>query len=337
MEKNGYQFEQFKSFLLDNNVPENEIPSFLKAVNGFIQFLEEKNETIGSFSYGKLIEYADQLASKDRVEARNLILGLWRYFPFIGMHKHIEELLDIAESAPAMNTLYDRIAEWHGEAVREEIFKDIEIPPLGAHPEKKPQVTKLVMKRLEGKLGKEKTKELLRPCLHGGPPVGTDKEKLHELKDLDKFLKIKNQEFVNEAEQHRNDGTAMFAQLVDNKVLDYVKTVPTMGAGVRDDNKIIVTKIPYQIKKFLNADTNHMKRYYWCYCPWVRGAIKDGTEREISPNFCYCSGGYFKLYWDEMFDQPINVEPLQTALWGDMVCKFAIEIPNQIMKEYVRE
>ncbi|MFX0152757.1 MAG: hypothetical protein ACFFAJ_18395, partial [Candidatus Hodarchaeota archaeon] len=266
-----------------------------------------------------------------------LIIGLWRYFPFIGMHNHMEELIDIAESGSAMKTLYDRIAEWHGEGVRDEIFKGIEIPPLGAHPEKKPQITKSVMKRLEEKLGKEKTIELLRPCLHGGPPVGTDKEKLHELKDLDKFLKIKREQFVKEVEKHRNDGTAMFAQLVDDEVLEYVKTVPTMGAGVRNDNRIIISKIPYQIKKFLNADTNPMKRYYWCYCPWVRGAIKDGTEKEISPNFCYCSGGYFKLYWDEMFDQSITVEPLKAALWGDMVCQFAIEIPNEIMNKYVHE
>ncbi|MFX0183813.1 MAG: hypothetical protein ACFE95_12085, partial [Candidatus Hodarchaeota archaeon] len=305
MEKNDYQIKQFKSFLLENNVPENEIPSLLEAVNGFIQFLEEKNETINSFAYGKLIEFADQLASKDTLAARQLIIGLWRYFPFIGMYNRMEELIDIAESASAMNTLYDRIAEWHGEVVRDEIFKEIEIPPLGAHPEKKPQATKSIMKRLEEKLGEEKVKELLRPCLHGGPPVGTDKEKLNELKDLDKFLKFKNQKFINDVEQHKSKGTAMFAQLVDDEVLDYVKTIPTMGAGVRNDNKIIITKIPYQIKKFLNADTNHMKRYYWCYCPWVRGAIKDGTEKEISPNFCYCSGGYFKLYWDEMFNQPI--------------------------------
>ncbi len=337
MEEENYKLEEFKSFLLANNVQEEKVPRFLNAIKNFIQFLEKKNETISSFSYGELIDYADILASKDKEEARDLIVGLWRYFPFIEKHHHIEELLDIAESSSAMETLYDRIAEWHGEAARNEIFKDIEIPPLGAHPEKKPQVTKLVMNRLEEKLGTEKTKELLRPCLHGGQPVGTDKEKLRELKDLDKFLKIKNQEFVNEVEQHRNDGTAMFAQLVDDEVLDYVKTIPTMGAGVRNDNEIIITKVPYQIKRFLTADSDHMKRYYWCYCPWVRGAIKDGTEREISPNFCYCSGGYFKLYWDEMFDQPINVEPLQTALWGDMVCKFAIEIPNKIMKEYVRE
>ncbi len=57
MEINGYQFKQFKSFLLEKNVPENEIFSLVEAVNGFIQVLEEKNETINSFSYGDLIEY----------------------------------------------------------------------------------------------------------------------------------------------------------------------------------------------------------------------------------------------------------------------------------------
>lgn len=336
MKQNSKNLEEFKYFLLENNVQETEIPSLLEAIIGFIQFLERINETVFDFTYGKLIEYADQLALKDRNAARHLIIGLWRYFPFIGKHNHIEELLDIAESSSAMDTLYQRVAEWHGKALRDEIFKGIEIPPLGSHPEKKPQVTKVVIKRLEEKLGKEKTIELLRPCLHDGPPVGAEKEEFEKLKDLDEFLKRRYQKFIEQVEQHRDDGTAMFAQLVNDKVVEYVKTIPTMGTGVRDKNKIIVTKIPYQISRFLNADTESMKRYYLCYCPWVRGAIKDGTEKEVSPNFCYCSGGFFKLYWDKMFDQPINVEPLETALWGDMACKFAIEIPTEIMNEYVR-
>ncbi len=337
MKKNSYKLEKFKLFLLDKNEETNKISYYLEAIKGFIQYLEDNNETIYFFSYGKLIDYADKLASKDKEAAKYLIFGLLRYFPYIGRHNHVEELIDIAESFSALNTLYDRIAEWHGEKIRDEIFKDLEIPPLGADPEKKPQITKIVTKRLEEILGEEKTKEIFRPCLHDGPPIGTDKEKFIELKDLDEFLKNKYKNFVKEVEKHRNDGTAMFAQLVDDEVFDYVKSIHTMGAGLRSDNKIIVTKIPYQIKKFLNADTENMKRYYLCYCPWVRGAIKDGTEKEISLNFCYCSGGYFKLYWDKLFGQSIKVEPLETALWGDMVCKFAIELPKEIMAEHVQK
>lgn len=337
MKGNGYKLEEFKSYLLKDNKQEKDVLDYLQAITGFLKFLETRNETIFSFSYGKLIEYADALVTKDKEAARYLIIGLWRYFPFIGKHEYVEELLDIAESAPAMDTLYKRLAEWHGEGIRDEIFKNIVIPPLGVHPETKPPVTQVVMKRLEEKLGEEKTIELLRPCLHGGPPAESDKKKFYELNDLDKFLQVKHQDFINEVESHRDNGTAMFAQLVDDEVVEYVKTIPSMGPGIRDKNQIIISKVPYQIKRFLKADTNALKRYYLCYCPWVRGAMKKGTEKEISRNFCYCSGGYYKLYWDEIFEQPIKVEPVETALWGDLICKFVIEIPDNIMQKFVHE
>jgi hypothetical protein len=339
MQNNKNKLEEFKQFLLEQKVQETEIPGFLEAITGFIQFLESKNESIMDFTYGKLIDYTDRLVEKDRKGARTLIIGfgLWRYFPFIKKPEYMEELLDIAESSSALDTLFKRVGEWHGETIRDDVFRGIEIPPLGAHPEKKPQVTKEVLKRLEEILGEEKTIDLLRPCLHGGLPADADKKVFHKLKDLDAFLKRNRQKFIKEVEQHRENGTAMFAQVVDDEVVDYVKTIPTMGAGVRENNQIIVTKIPYQIKRFLQAETDPLKRYYWCYCPWVRSAMKDGTETEISRNFCYCSGGFFKLYWDEIFSQSVTVEPVETALWGDSVCKFAIEIPTEIMDKYVKK
>ena len=129
----------------------------------------------------------------------------------------------------------------------------------------------------------------------------------------------------------------MFAQFVDDDVVEFVKSVPSMGAGVREGNTIIMTKIPYQIKKFLTAENEQMKGFYLCYCPWVRGAIKRGEKEEISSNFCHCSGGYFKQYWDRLFDRPVTVEPVESPLWsGDLLCTFAVEIPEEIMKEYVR-
>ena len=336
MEEQKHKLEQFESFLLSKNIDAIKVQSMLDAIGEFIRFLEEENETMFSFPYGRMIDYAEMLVSKDEKEVMNLILGMWRYIPFIKTNHHMEELLDIAESSSAMETLYERVAEWHGEAARDEIFKNIDIPPLGARPETKPPVTRIILQRLEDQLGEEKTKDLLRPCLHGGQDVGADKERFYAIGDLDQFLAIKYEELIREVEQHRDDQTAMFAQLVDDDVVEYVKTVPSMGPGVREGNKIIISKIPYQIKHFLTADRPAVKRYYLCYCPWVRGAIRDGTEEDISPNFCYCSGGYYKIYWDEIFGQPVSIEPLETALWGDMICTFAMEIPDEIMKEYVR-
>jgi hypothetical protein len=337
MEGIDNKLESFESFLHSKNVDENEVRRTLDALEGFIRFLAEEDDTVFSFPYGKMIHYADMLAAKDVKEVEYLVRGLWRYLPFIKANHHMEELLDIAESSTAMETLYERVAEWHGEAARTEIFKNINIPPLGARPETKPPVTRVILQRLEEQLGEESTKDLLRPCLHGGQFVGTDKERFHEIGDLDQFLKIKYQELLKEVEQHRDEQTAMFAQLVDDDVVNYVRNVPSMGPGVREGNRLIISKIPYQVKHFLTEKRPSMKRYYLCYCPWVRGAIKAGTEKEISPNFCYCSGGYYKLYWDEILDQSVVIEPLETALWGDMICTFAMEIPDEIMKKYVRD
>jgi len=337
MEEKDHKLESFESFLLSRKTEENEVRRVIDALRGFIRFLAKENDTVFSFSYGKMIHYADMLATKDVKEVVTLVRGLWRYLPFIKANHHMEELLDIAESSQAMETLYERVAEWHGEAVQTEIFKGIDIPPLGARPETKPPVTRVVLQRLEDQLGEESTKDLLRPCLHGGQDVGTDKERFYEIGDIDQFLKIKYQELIEEVEQHRDEQTAMFAQLVDDDVVEFVRTVPSVGPGVREGNKIIISKIPYQIKHFLTEEQPNVKRYHLCYCPWVRGAIRDGTEKDISPNFCYCSGGYYKIYWDEIFDQSVVIEPLKTALWGDMICTFAMEIPDEIMKEYVRD
>ncbi|MEA2071281.1 MAG: hypothetical protein U9O98_08325 [Asgard group archaeon] len=77
-----------------------------------------------------------------------------------------------------------------------------------------------------------------------------------------------------------------------------------------------------------------MKRFYACYCPWVRGAIKEGTENEIADYFCECSGGFYKEYLEKLFKQPVIIKPVETALTGYPYCKFAITLPdNVIIKE----
>ena len=80
------------------------------------------------------------------------------------------------------------------------------------------------------------------------------------------------------------------------------------------------------------AKDNRMKGFYSCYCPWVRGAIKDGTDQEISSYFCNCSAGYTKKYWDVIFDQPVEVEPIETPLTGGLLCTFAVSIPKEFQK-----
>jgi hypothetical protein len=70
-----------------------------------------------------------------------------------------------------------------------------------------------------------------------------------------------------------------------------------------------------------------MKRYYACHCPLVRASVLEGKP-EISPTWCYCSGGFEKLLFDVIFDEQVEVEVLENALGGDLRCRFAIKIPE---------
>jgi len=67
------------------------------------------------------------------------------------------------------------------------------------------------------------------------------------------------------------------------------------------------------------------KRQYYCHCPIVRDVIK--VSETISPTYCYCGAGYYKGIWEEILQEPIEVEVLESVLKGDEVCKIAIYLP----------
>ena len=79
-------------------------------------------------------------------------------------------------------------------------------------------------------------------------------------------------------------------------------------------------------KKYLHEKDDKRKRHYYCHCPWVREAIL--SDLKISSNFCYCSAAFEKRPWDVIFDQPVKVDIVETVLRGDLICKFAIQIPT---------
>ena len=303
-------------------------------MNDFNRFFKKENIDIDSIPSGGILKYTEVLVEKKRDSILDLLRALINYANFTKKYDYIIEIIDISEAYNAIDNLYQRIGEKLNEEIRDNIFEDIKIPPLGVHPGKKPEITKEVMKRLEEKLGEAKTIELLAPCLHGRPlePIKKDREDFLRLNDIDEFLKKKKQELIERLQKHKKEGPLEYAQYVDEEVVEYVKNSLTISPGIREGDKIIVTKIPYQIKKHLKAEDERMKRYYTCYCAWVRGAIKDGTEKELSHNFCHCSTGFTKKYWDIIFDQSIMIELIETPLSGALECKFAIHIPKEFQK-----
>ncbi|NHJ84990.1 MAG: hypothetical protein FK734_05980 [Asgard group archaeon] len=326
------KFEKFREYLIANKADEDTINLFIDALNEYEKYLAKQEESIETVDVNELVNYTELLVKEDENQPLGFLRALLSYSRFAKRNDFIEKAIDIAESYMAMDTLYERIKELHGEEIRDEIFSGLKIPPLGVHPEKKPEFTKIILKRIEDKLGEEKVIELLKPCLHEGlsGDMEKDRKDYHEM-GIDAFLIMKSQEQIKNFEKHRDEGTANFAQIVDDKVVEYVKNDPHSALGKREGKIIYLTKIPYQAKKSIEAEDEKMKRFYACFCPWVRGAIKNGTEHEVSKHFCQCSGGWYKDYFEQLFEQPIRIEPVETALSGVPYCKFAVYLPDNVI------
>jgi len=325
---------KFQIFLEENEIDTNVIKNFLSKLEDYENYLKKENLSLDSVDPKNLVEYTEYLVSTNKDSVLDFLRAILSYANYSKKFDFITETIDIVESYNAMDNLFARVAEVHGEQMRDEIFRELSIPPLGVHPEKKPNFTKNIMKRLEDNLGNENTIALLSPCLHGRPPddIEGDKQILAEL-GIDGFLLKKHQDLIKRLEMHRDEGTLEFAQVVDDEVINFVGNDQLLGVGIRKGNIIYISKLPYQIKKFLTAEDEKMKNFYLCYCPWIRGALKDGKDNEILKDFCHCSAGWYKLYWDQIFEQSVIVEPIKTGLYGDLECTFAIHIPEKIISK----
>jgi hypothetical protein len=50
----------------------------------------------------------------------------------------------------------------------------------------------------------------------------------------------------------------------------------------------------------------------------------------LNATFCNCSGGFSKKPWEIIFRQTLQVEVLESALLGDLRCRFAIHLPENL-------
>lgn len=99
------------------------------------------------------------------------------------------------------------------------------------------------------------------------------------------------------------------------------------AAGVLEEDRIIATKIPKSgyLREYMAETDPAKKRALYCHCPRVRDALKMG--KSLSTTYCYCGAGFYKSMWEEILQQPLEVELLQSVLNGDEVCQVAVLLP----------
>jgi len=266
--------------------------------------------------------------AKDGRNTFDDLIALLRYARFSD-NKDVEiALLIVLDGSSILGILCDTVKSEHGEGVFEELLGDFTPPPVGTSFKRLPKATSDFMERIESGLGVKKTRELLLTGPHAAPPEHhTEERRMFEAsKDVDDYLRRRREKFVGELRDHMVKGTLFFTQPIDQDALDFVEGNPEIAGGVRKGNWIYCTKVPYMIIEHLKEKDPKLRRYYYCHCPLARESILSGEE--MSRNLCYCSAGYEKRPFEVAFGKPVKVVVKKSVLWGDDVCRFALEIPE---------
>ena len=324
--------KEFRDYMSERGLGGEEAESAVKVVHGFERHVRAKGRSLESASVEDLKGYISLLMGEGRSSFEEL-LALARYVRLVKKNDLFVYIASIVGARTVLPSISERLAAIAGEEARSRVFKDVEAPPPGSPPEAFPPVTERLMERLEAELLPETCRRVLAGNHHGVPREGFKEQREMYLRsgNIDEVLKEIHGRAVAELEEHMAEDKIWYEQRITPRVVEFVKDNQEVLAGVRDGDRIYMTKIPYAPDDYLGETDPLMRRYYACHCPLARASILRG-DADISPTWCYCSGGFEKLQFDVIFDEELEVEVLESALAGDDRCRFAVKIPEAKLK-----
>lgn len=317
----------FRKFLETRKLSEEKIQASIALAERFEAFIQSTGgkpnaETTWAFS---------SLLIREGQNTYDNLVTVARYGRFMKNNEIYVAVLELLDGEEAQPNLYKKVGELFGETVREEVFTGFGVAPLGIPNTEKPRFMFPVIERLVAKVGQKKVEKLLSACLRDLPDeyYKNERRKFLRAKDIDDYIAKRHRAFVRTLRKCQRQGELFFSQEVTDEVVEYVRQNAEIESGVRDGNILYISKIPYNTKQFLFETDPTMKRYYACHCPWAREAIKNRGVK-LNSIFCNCSGGFSKKFWEIIFHQELEVKVLESALQGDMRCRFAIRLPDHV-------
>jgi hypothetical protein len=324
--------EGFRKHLTKRNLREKEMNFTVEAAKEFDDYLKERNVAFETASLDRLKEYISTLIYS-KSNSMDRLLAIARYCSFTRKNDFYVYFTSILNGRDILPLIGETLAKVAGKKTKDHIFEGFELPPLGSPPEDYPKLTEMIVERLETELPVATCRKILAGNYHEIPAEAfKEKKKRFEKADsIDQYLKGEHKELVAELTAFMKEGRIWYEQQITPEVVEFVRNNQEICTGVRQGDKIYVTKIPYSPKEYLKERDPKLRRYYACHCPLARTAVRDGKP-SIPSLFCYCSGGFEKFAFDNIFGEPTEVELLESALKGDQRCRFAITIPKGKMK-----
>lgn len=213
------------------------------------------------------------------------------------------------------------VEETAGPEVRREVMEGSEGLTDRSSREEVIDWTQRAMARLETLAGEERAQEVMTGCACQFPKSGLKaaRETYAATGDLDRVHGMLQEQF----EVFLRDTLALEEELVE--------VVVRRGwglAGVMDGDRIVATKIPKSgyLVAYLEETDAEKRRQIYCHCPRIRDVLK--TSENLAASYCYCGAGYYQGIWEEILQQPVRVEVVESVLQGDEVCSIAIHLPT---------
>ena len=300
---------------------------YLKAER-FLKTLELRFENIDRIYNDELDNIIKYLVENNLSNIDNFII-LMRYYKVIGNNDLFIHLTRYTGMLDVVENIVKRLKTLTKREVYEEIVKDYSFPYLGVSPYELPKYIDDLMNRLNEHLDDNTLKKVLTGNNHDIPEKSQLREKIEyeHSPSLEEYLKNRHARKVKELEEHMLLNKVWFEQKITQEVLDLVKENQEILSAKLFNNKLYMTKIPYDTVNYLSAYDEIERKYYACHCPFVREAIFSGSPK-IDPRFCYCSAGFEKFPFEVILGTKLEVKVLESVLEGSDICRFEIDLSN---------
>jgi hypothetical protein len=325
------KLQEYSTYLRDKGIPEGTVEQKMVLVGDFVEFLAELGfRETASAGKVEVERFARKLISEGRNTPANFSL-LRDYALWQGSRSLYVALIEVMDCHNALEVLADEIERRHSLETRKQIFREA-LPPLGADERERCDYTRMVMNQMTCQLTSKEVQGAWFQVQHGIPAEywrkrdADERDKFQKWGDIDTYLDHKRQERDDMLTRLRDEDKLWYTVVINDEVLEFVKSDPEMEVGRREGNKIYISKIPYNAVRYLHETDVKMKRYYACHCPLLREAIL--RDQLVSPEACYCSLGHASHYLAGL-SQELRGEVLESAIKGDSRCRFVFYLPDE--------
>ncbi len=304
----------------------DEYVTYVREIDGFL--LNEKSSLGIDRSFLKDIQAFLKQRKTDKKEKQVFLYALKSYGLATGNRNMIANVNRLLGKGPWLDRFEETLDEFVGEKLRRKIIEAGGPIKQSASTSKKAVWTKCMMDCLEANVDEKTCKEILTSNLHFKSPKSPSFKKLKRMYERTGNIDDVLNHLHDKWKKRIGDRYGY-----DSPEYKYVEADPTIEAGKREGNIVYVSKIPYQIKEFLEAEDGKAKRYHYCHCGWVRDSLKKSEKEQVSPTFCYCSGGWHRVPFEGIFEQSLEVDVVKSVLKGDEICTFAIHLPERVINK----